>query len=130
MKARKTHYYVSTHQIPGVYNSPFFPPQPSAKEIELRNARPLSLRSRRKLRSQLQSDAAEILNQSQSVKMVTRESKSVPLPPISMKSTAKVQVRNDNNIIVFESTHYLLQNVKQQRAYIDRTAQMLSFVWS
>lgn len=86
-KARETHYYISTHQIPGVYNSPFFPPQPSAKEIELRNARPLSHRGRQKLKS----DAAQILNQSQSVKMVTRESKTVPLPPISMKSTAKVQ---------------------------------------
>ncbi|KAL9959002.1 hypothetical protein ACROYT_G036083 [Oculina patagonica] len=90
-KARKTHYLISTHQIPGVYNSPFYPPQPSAKEIELRNARPLSHRSRRKLRSQLPSDAAEILNYSQSIKIVSRESNSPPLPPISMKSTAKVQ---------------------------------------
>ena len=91
-KARKTHYLISTHQIPGVYNSPFYPPQPSAKEIELRNARPLSQRSQRKLRSQLPSDAAEILNHTQTIKIATRESKTAPLPPISMKSTAKVQV--------------------------------------
>ena len=31
--------------------------------------------------------------------MVTRESKTVPLPPISMKSTAKVQVRIDFKIL-------------------------------
>ena len=57
----------------------------------MRNVRPLSRRSQQKLKS----DAAQILDQSRSVKMVTRESKTVPLPPISMKSTAKVQVRID-----------------------------------
>lgn len=92
MKARKTHYLISTHQLPGVYNSPFFPPQPSAKEIELRNARPLSRRSRLKQKSLLPADASEILNHSRSIKIVSRESKSAPLPPISMKTTAKVQV--------------------------------------
>lgn len=61
----------------------------------MRNARPLSRRSRQKLKS----DAAQILDQSRSVKMVTRESKTVPLPPISMKSTAKVQVRIDFKIL-------------------------------
>ena len=95
MKARKTHYLISTHQLPGVYNSPFYPPQPSAKEIELRNARPLSRRSRLKQKSQLPADAAEILNHSRSIKIVSRESKSAPLPPISMKTTTKVQVSED-----------------------------------
>ena len=94
MKARKTHYLISTHQLPGVYNSPFYPPNPSAKEIELRNARPLSSRSRLKQTSQLPSDAAEILNHSRSIKIASWESKSAPLPPISMKS-AKVQVSED-----------------------------------
>jgi len=94
MKARKTHYLISTHQLPGVYNSPFYPPNPSAKEIELRNARPLSHRSRLKQKSQLPADAAEILNYSHSIKIASRESKSAPLPPISMKS-AKVQVSED-----------------------------------
>lgn len=61
----------------------------------MRNARPLSRRSRQKLKS----DAAQILDQSRSVKIVTRESKTVPLPPISMKSTAKVQVRIDFKIL-------------------------------
>lgn len=61
----------------------------------MRNARPLSRRSWQKLKS----DAAQILDQSRSVKMVTRESKTVPLPPISMKSTAKVQVRIDFKIL-------------------------------
>lgn len=93
MKARKTHYLISTHQLPGVYNSPFYPPNPSAKEIELRNARPLSRRSRLK-QSQLPADAAEILNYSRSIKIASTESKSAPLPPISMKST-KVQVSED-----------------------------------
>lgn len=78
-----------------MYNSPFYPPQPSAKEIELRNARPLSRRSWLKQKSQLPADAAEILNHSQSIKIVSRESKSVPLPPISMKTAAKVQVSED-----------------------------------
>lgn len=91
MKARKTHYLISTHQLPGVYNSPFYPPQPSAKEMELRNARPLSRRSRLKQKSQLPVDAAEILNHSRSIKIVSRVSKSAPLPPISMKTAAKVQ---------------------------------------
>lgn len=92
MKARKTHYLLSTHQIPGVYNSPFQPPNPSAKEIELRNVRPLSHRSRQRLKAQLQSDAAEILNNSKNIRTVSRESKIVPLPPISMKTSEKVQV--------------------------------------
>lgn len=61
----------------------------------MRNARPLSRRSQQKLKS----DAAQILDQSRSVKIVTRESKTVPLPPISMKSTAKVQVRIDFKIL-------------------------------
>ena len=61
----------------------------------MRNARPLSRKSRQKLKS----DAAQILDQSRSVKIVTRESKTVPLPPISMKSTAKVQVRIDFKIL-------------------------------
>jgi len=95
MKARKTHYLISTHQLPGVYNSPFYPPQPSAKEIELRNARPLSRRSRLKQKSQLPADAAEILNHSRSLKIVSREAKSAPLPPITMKTTTKVQVSED-----------------------------------
>ena len=92
MKARKTHYLISTHQLPGVYNSPFYPPQPSAKEMELINARPLSRRSRLKQKSQLPVDAAEILNHSRSIKIVSRVSKSAPLPPIFMKTAAKVQV--------------------------------------
>ena len=92
MKARKTHYLISTHQLPGVYNSPFYPPHPSAKEIELRNARPLSRRSQLKQKSQLPADAAEILNHSRSIKIVSRVSKSAPLPPISMRTAAKVQV--------------------------------------
>ena len=92
MKARRTHYLISTHQIPGVYNSPFYPPNPSAKEIELRNARPLSHRTRQRLRAQLPSDAAEILNHARNIRTLSRESKSAPLPPISMKSGQKVQV--------------------------------------
>lgn len=91
MKAKRTHYLISTHQIPGVYNSPFHLPNPSAKEIELRNARPLSQRSRQRLKAQLHSDAAEILNSSRNVKTLSRESKTVPLPPISMKTSGQVQ---------------------------------------
>lgn len=117
-KARKTHYLVSTHQIPGVYNSPFYPPQPSAKEIELRNARPLSHRSRHKPRSQLPPDAAEILNYTQSIKIVSRESRSAPLPPISMTSTAKVQVR---------ITEYLLKNKQCHRHAYEDTALYKNF---
>ena len=94
MKARKTHYLISTHQISGVYNSPLQPPNPSAKEIELRNVRPLSHRSRQRLRAQLPSDAAEILNHSTNIRTLSRQSKSAPLPPISMKTAEKVQVLN------------------------------------
>ena len=92
MKARKTHYLISTHQIPGVYNSLLHPPNPSAKEIELRNVSPLSHRSRQQLRAQLPLDAAEILNHSRNIRALSRQSKSAPLPPISMKTTEKVQV--------------------------------------
>ncbi|KAM7436053.1 spermatogenesis-associated protein 17 [Porites harrisoni] len=90
-RARKTHYLISTHQVPGVYNSPFYPPNPSAKEIELRNVRPLNHRSRQRLKAQLPSDAAEILNQSRNVRTLSRESKSIPLPPISMSTAQKMQ---------------------------------------
>ena len=93
MKAKRTHYLISTHQIPGVYNLPFHLPNPSAKEIELRNARPLSQRSRQRLKAQLHSDATEILKSSRNVKTLSRESKTVPLPPISMKTSGQVQVR-------------------------------------
>jgi len=78
--------------VPGVYNSPFYPPNPSAKEIELRNVRPLNHRNRQRLKAQLPSDAAEILNQLSNVRTLSRESKSIPLPPISMSTAQKMQV--------------------------------------
>jgi len=46
LEARRTHYLLSTHQIPGIYNSPF-KPRPSAKEEELLQARPLSHKNKR-----------------------------------------------------------------------------------
>lgn len=91
MKARRTHYLISTHQIPGVYNSPFHHPNPSSKEMELRNVRPLSQRSHQKLKAQLHSDAAVILSSSRTMRNLSKESKTVPLPPISMTTTAQVQ---------------------------------------
>ncbi|XP_018118095.1 spermatogenesis-associated protein 17 isoform X2 [Xenopus laevis] len=46
-RARKTHYLLSTEQIPGVYNSPYRP-FPDAMEIRLQKARPLSHNDRPK----------------------------------------------------------------------------------
>ena len=133
MKARKTHYLISTHQISGVYNSPFYPPNPSAKELELRNARPLSHRSRQRLRSQLPSDAAEILNHTREIRTLSRESRSAPLPPISMKSTGKVQVRKLFDYLMLTKLKGDLDgtifayNYRMGHAYAIPTTQIVSY---
>jgi len=49
-EARKTHYLISTHQIPGVYASPYS--SDFTQEMELRNVRPLTHRSHYALRKQ------------------------------------------------------------------------------
>ena len=88
MKARRTHYLISTHQIPGVYNSPFTV-QPSAKELELSSVRLLRHKQQRSP-GQVPADAVEILDLTGSTEVIIRESKYKPLPPIE----TKMQVRS------------------------------------
>ena len=102
MEARKTHYLISTHQIPGVFNSPFNM-QACAKEIELRNARPLSHRDQRLSKSQVPLHAVEILNQTRNAKGLVTHSRLEPLPPISVTSSIKVQVCVNLKIVTLKA---------------------------
>ncbi|KAG8443763.1 hypothetical protein GDO86_009082 [Hymenochirus boettgeri] len=75
-QARKTHYLLSTKQIPGIYNSPY-KPFPHEMEIRLQNARPLSHKDRPKTKdssnNQLWTDCRAAFPVMQ------------PLPPIGKK---------------------------------------------
>lgn len=94
-EAEKTHYLISTHQIPGVYYSPFTGPSP--KELELRDVRPLTPKTRGILSARLRTAKFETFDDRESVS--PQESKKYKLlPPINAD---KVQVCNISSTTFF-----------------------------
>ena len=87
MRAMKTHYLISTHQIPGIYNSPFGA-QPPLKELELRSVRS-AYSKRQDSPSRVKPDIVEILDLSGGTETRVVDSRYKPLPPIS----SRIQVR-------------------------------------
>ncbi|XP_031552910.1 spermatogenesis-associated protein 17-like [Actinia tenebrosa] len=94
LEAEKTHFLISTHQIPGIYYSPIT--GPSQKELELREVRPLTPKTRGVLSARLRTKKFETFDDRESVS-AQESMKYKVLPPINAD---KVQgpFRNPNEV--------------------------------
>ncbi|KAK3717529.1 hypothetical protein QZH41_013784 [Actinostola sp. cb2023] len=93
-EAEKTHYLISTHQIPGVYCSPF--KGRSAKEMELQSTKPLSPKSRNALSARLRTGKNKSLNNKENDDD-EQSMKYKPLPPINT-NTIQGPFRTPNEV--------------------------------
>ncbi|EDO37017.1 predicted protein, partial [Nematostella vectensis] len=84
IEARKTHYLISTHQIPGVYNSPY-DKKHFSKEHALLAVRAPSPKTRAAISARLRTGRTGTLDVRGSVKAAEKDMKYEVLPPITTK---------------------------------------------
>lgn len=94
-EAQKTHYLISTHQIPGVYYSPFT--GPSSKEFELTDARAISPKTRSIWSARLRTGKRGSFDGRESTS-VQESMKYKPLPPINADKLQVCSAYFINNI--------------------------------